>query len=104
MWFKFKCLAMELDAPSPPSAAHMLLAKASSLCQSNKSAPSKAPLHPWQWPSSPWERIHLDFAGPVAGKIVTDTDSKWPEVVVMNSASSARTVTCLFDLDYLNKL
>ena len=76
-------------------------AKACSVCQSNKGAPSKAPLHPWQWPSSPWERIHLDFAGPVAGKmllVVTDAHSKWPEVVVMNSTSSARTITVLREM------
>jgi hypothetical protein len=26
--------------------------------------PQVAPLHPWEWPSAPWERVHVDFAGP----------------------------------------
>ena len=33
-------------------------------CQSVKHLPAKAPLHPWAWPTSPWERIHVDFLGP----------------------------------------
>ena len=72
-------------------------AKACSACQANKHAPAKAPLHPWNWPS-PWERIHIDFAGPVAGKmllIVMDAHSKWPEVMVMDSTTSSKTITVL---------
>lgn len=33
-------------------------------CQEQRSAPGKAPLHPWSWPTAPWQRIHIDFAGP----------------------------------------
>ena len=25
--------------------------------------PSTAPAYPWEWPSPPWQRIHIDFAG-----------------------------------------
>ena len=32
-------------------------AKACSACQPNKHAPAKAPLHPWNWPPSPWQRM-----------------------------------------------
>ena len=56
-------------------------------CQVAKSAPPKAPLHPWVWPSKPWERIHVDFAGPFLGKtfiIIVDAHSKWPEVIPMS--------------------
>lgn len=28
-----------------------------------KQSPNKAPVHPWVWPSRPWQRVHLDFAG-----------------------------------------
>ena len=76
-------------------------AKACSACQANKHAPAKAPLHPWNWPSSPWERIHIDFAGPVAGKmllIVMDAHSKWPEVMVMDSTMSSKTITVLREM------
>ena len=35
-------------------------------CQSRPSPPV-APLHPWEWPSKHWSRLHLDFAGPFLG-------------------------------------
>ena len=76
-------------------------AKACSACQANKHAPAKAPLHPWNWPSSPWERIHIDFAEPVAGKtllIIMDAHSKWPEVMVMDSTTSSKTITVLREM------
>ena len=36
-------------------------AKSCTTCASN---PTTAALHPWIWPSRPWERVHVDFAGP----------------------------------------
>ena len=60
-------------------------------CQSVKSAPPIAPLHPWIWPSKPWQRIHVDFAGPFLGRmfiVIVDARSKWPEVYEMSSTST----------------
>ncbi|CAG2226133.1 unnamed protein product [Mytilus edulis] len=34
-------------------------------CQVNRHAPTEAPMHPWEWPSNPWSRIHIDYAGPL---------------------------------------
>ncbi len=54
-------------------------AKSCVACQSVKSAPAKAPLHPWFWPAHPWQRLHVDFAGPFLGKtfvVVVDAHSK----------------------------
>ena len=48
-------------------------------------------LHPWIWPAKPWQRIHIDFAGPFMEKmffIVVDAHSKWPEVILMTSTSN----------------
>ena len=78
-------------------------AKACSSCQENRHSPAKAPLHPWAWPTVPWERVHVDFAGPVMGKmlfVVTDADahSKWPEVCVMDSTTSSKTITVLREM------
>ena len=55
-------------------------AKSCLKCQETKAIPAAAPLHPWAWPTAPWKRVHIDFAGPFLGKIVVDTHSKWPEV------------------------
>ena len=38
-------------------------------CQSVKSAPPRAPLHPWVWPAKPWQRLHIDFAGPTRQRL-----------------------------------
>ena len=54
--------------------------------------PRSAPLHPWEWPSAPWERIHIDFAGPFLGSIVGDARSKWSEVEVMRSTTPSQTI------------
>ena len=40
------------------------ITKACARCHTVKNAPSPAPLHPREWPSAPWQRVHVDFAGP----------------------------------------
>ena len=67
-------------------------------CQANQPNPPTAPLHPWIWPDSPWKRIHIDFAGPFQGHsflVVVDAYSKWPEVAVMSSTTSEKTINVL---------
>ena len=74
------------------------IAKFCSACQAIKPTPAAAPLHPWVWPDAPWKRVHVDFAGPFLGKmffILVDTHSKWPEVVMMSSTTSLRTIEAL---------
>ena len=64
-------------------------------CQQVKNIPSPAPVHPWVWPSRPWQHVHIDFAGPMKGKmylILVDAHSKWPEVAEMSSTSAASTI------------
>ena len=64
-------------------------------CQQAKPIPPKAPLHPWQWPSRPWSRIHVDFAGPIQNKtflMVIDAHSKWLEVCPMTTTTSTATI------------
>ena len=61
-------------------------------CQSVKSMPPLAPLQPWSWPTRPWSRLHLDFAGPLEGKmflVLIDAHSKWIETFVTSSSTSA---------------
>lgn len=67
-------------------------------CQGIQNAPPQAPLHPWEWPSTPWQRVHIDFAGPFMNSmflIAVDAHSKWPEVVTMKSTSSEKTISVL---------
>ena len=67
-------------------------------CHTVKSNPPKFPLNPWLWPTKPWSRIHIDFAGPLFGKIyfvVIDAHSKWPEVFTMSSTTSSQTIDVL---------
>ena len=64
-------------------------------CQSVRNAPATAPLHPWLWPTKPWQRIHIDFAGPFQGRmylLVIDAHSKWPEIVEMRSTTAYKTI------------
>ena len=71
------------------------VAKSCVRCQSVKSKPAIAPLHPWLWSSRPWQRIHMDFAGPFKGKmflILIDRHSKWPEVIEMSTTTSEKTI------------
>ena len=61
-------------------------------CQEVSSVPPPAPLNQWKWPTRPWARLHLDFAGPFEGKlflIMIDAHSKWIEAVSTHSTSSA---------------
>ena len=70
-------------------------------CQEGRPAPLQAPLHPWEWPTTPMDRIHVDFAGPVQGKMLLvayDAHSKWPEVLVMLSTTSGRTIGVLREM------
>jgi len=64
-------------------------------CQSSRSLPPVAPLHPWSWPDKPWSRIHMDYAGPVNNQmlfVVVDSFSKWMEVLPVKTASASVTI------------
>ena len=74
------------------------LAKSCTACQAAKSAPRAAPLHPWLWPDQPWQRIHIDYAGPFRGKmflLLIDAHSKWLEIFEMASTTSGSTIAML---------
>ena len=49
-------------------------------CQRDRLGPPPSPLQPWQWPSRPWSRLHIDFAGPFLRHvflILIDAHLKW---------------------------
>ena len=33
-------------------------------CQQQRPQMPKVPVNPWLWPTKPWQRIHIDYAGP----------------------------------------
>ncbi|CAH8498480.1 unnamed protein product [Schistosoma intercalatum] len=64
-------------------------------------APRKAELQSCPIPQSPWQRIHLDFAGPLHGQtylLVVDAYSKWPEIFLMEHPTASCTVSKLRQL------
>ena len=69
--------------------------KSCNQCQLTRHAPQPAPLHPWEWPDRPWTRLHIDYAQPYLEKwflIVVDAHSKWLEVKIVKSATTANTI------------
>ncbi|XP_055633675.1 uncharacterized protein K02A2.6-like [Toxorhynchites rutilus septentrionalis] len=73
-------------------------AKSCTECARHAPAPPKFSSHHWEYPNGPWERIPVDYAGPVAGAmllIVVDAYSKWVEVKIATSTTAAATINIL---------
>ena len=63
--------------------------------------PPKVSTHYWEYPTKPWERIHIDHAGPFMGSmflLVVDAHSKWIECFIVPSTSSNCTIRILESL------
>ena len=72
------------------------MARSCRACQAVKQAPANAPLHPWAWPSQPWQCLHIDFAGPFLDKsFFVDAHSKWAEALEMCQTTTAKTIETL---------
>ncbi|XP_060782844.1 uncharacterized protein K02A2.6 [Neoarius graeffei] len=70
-------------------------------CQQTQKQPPPAPVHSWEWPTAPWQRIHVDYAGPFLDcmfLVVVDAYSKWPEVFIVKNATTTKTVEVLHTL------
>lgn len=66
-------------------------------CNAVRSAAPADP-HPWTTPAGPWQRLHIDFAGPMDNYlflIVVDAFTKWPEIFAMRNATSQTTIAAL---------
>ena len=69
-------------------------------CQLQQSTPAPAPMQPWSWPTRPWARLHLDYAGPIEGKMILvliDAHSKWIEAMVTPTSTSTVVIEELRD-------
>ena len=74
------------------------LVKSCDQCQSAAKMPVKVPLEPWRPATEPWERVHIDYAGPVDGQyllVIVDSFSKWPEVVITSTMTTSATLRIL---------
>lgn len=76
------------------------LANTYKICLETRCEPRKTALTPWQWPSTPWTRVHIDFMGRVHNcmfLIVIDAHSKWPEVVNMKKDTTSKKLIKVLD-------
>ena len=79
------------------------MSKSCQSCQSMGKSPPKVDPRPLTWPDRPFQRIHVDFAGPFKflGKmflIIVDVYSKWLEIYSMSSTTADKTVEVLRDV------
>ena len=78
------------------------LCKSCVQCCEHRANPPSAPLHPWVYPEKPWQRLHVDLAGPFLDKmwfVLVDAHSKWPEVLPLTKDSTSLSVIrCLRQL------
>ena len=87
------------------------MARSCRACLAVKQAPANAPLHPWAWPSQPWQRLQIDFAGPFLDKsffIVVDAHSNRQKYLRCAELPLPRplrpSVICLQFMPFLNRL
>ena len=67
-------------------------------CISYAKAPTKTLLESWPKPTTPWYRLHIDYAGPVHGLwylVIVDAYSKWLEVFQTTTTTTQNTIECL---------
>ena len=71
------------------------LVKSCAVCQESRPSPAPALLHPWEWPSEPCNRLHIDFAGPFLNHmfmVVVDAHTKWLEASIMTTITATKTI------------
>ena len=59
-------------------------------CQQLQSVSPMMPIQSWMWLARSWSRLHLDFAGPLFGRmylVLIDAHSKWNAVFPTNSST-----------------
>ena len=72
--------------------------KSCNACQINHTMAAKAPAHPSEKTTSPWVRLHIDFAGPFLDKmffIIYDLFLKWINVIPMKNIKATSVISCL---------
>ncbi|XP_024867653.1 uncharacterized protein K02A2.6-like [Temnothorax curvispinosus] len=71
------------------------LAKNCFECNKIRNDPSKVTLHPWEKTTEPFQRVHVDYAGPFYNTyllILIDAYSRWPEIYITKDMTTATTI------------
>ncbi|XP_018371852.1 PREDICTED: uncharacterized protein K02A2.6-like [Trachymyrmex cornetzi] len=71
------------------------LAENCSICNTYRNDPPKVEVHEWEPTKAPFERVHVDYAGPFMGTyffLMVDAFSKWPFVFVMKDITARSTI------------
>ncbi|KAF2879124.1 hypothetical protein ILUMI_27046 [Ignelater luminosus] len=64
-------------------------------CNKLQNNPVKAPLHPWEPAQKPFDRVHVDFAGPFMGTYyftLIDAFTRWPEIHSVKNITTSTTI------------
>ncbi|XP_055527688.1 uncharacterized protein K02A2.6-like [Wyeomyia smithii] len=75
-----------------------ILVRSCDECASVAKTDRKTNLESWPAPTKPWQKLHLDFAGPMDGNfflILVDSYTKWPEVVRTEKITTPETLRIL---------
>lgn len=69
-------------------------------CIQLRPSPPRASLSPWPYPKHPFHRVHLDFLGPLNGRmflVIVDAYSKWIEAYEMKSCTSMALIDKMYE-------
>lgn len=64
-------------------------------CASVAKSPVKTLLSSWEYPERPWQRLHIDYAGPMDDYfflVIVDAYSKWPEIFATKTSTAVATI------------
>ena len=67
-------------------------------CMKAAKAPVKTDLVSLKCPERPWERLHIDYAGPFKGHyflVVVNAIFKWPEISITDTITTDKTISLL---------
>ncbi|XP_024890648.1 uncharacterized protein K02A2.6-like, partial [Temnothorax curvispinosus] len=71
------------------------LAKNCDICNTVRNNPPKAEIHEWEPAEAPFERVHVDYAGPYMNMyffVFVDAFSKWPFVRIVKNITAETTI------------
>ncbi|KAJ1528985.1 hypothetical protein ONE63_007352 [Megalurothrips usitatus] len=67
-------------------------------CQATRAKAPRLPTTPWPQPTAPWQRLHVDFAGPFHGKhffVVVDAHTGWMDVAWVKGPTAQSAINAL---------